>query len=112
MLIVESPSARSLDVIVLNSVMLRSSGVRNESFAISYEYVSVRSRLVCRLTFTGIIFGAWRSRPKIPDARSCEIEPTILPGTDSLNELFMFEMTVTTDDSVIGMSDAPRLKNG
>jgi hypothetical protein len=34
-LIVESPSARSLEVIVLKSVMLRSNGVRNESFAIS-----------------------------------------------------------------------------
>ena len=34
------------------------------------------------------------------------------PGTASLNELFMLEMTVTTDDSVIGMSDAPKLRNG
>src|SRR5688500_5674960 len=97
---------------VLKTVMFSSSGVKNESLATSYDNDSVRSRLVCRFTFTGVIFGERPNKPKIPDARSCEIDPTICPGTASLNELFMFAMTVTTDDSVIGISEAPRLKNG
>jgi hypothetical protein len=37
MVIVESPSERSLEVIVLKTVMFSSSGVKNESLAISYE---------------------------------------------------------------------------
>ena len=48
---------RSLELIVLKTVMFSKSGVRNESLAISYEKVSLRSRLVCILIFTGIIFG-------------------------------------------------------
>ena len=37
---------------------------------------------------------------------------SISPGTDSLKELFKFEMTVTTAVSLIGISDAPKPRKG
>ena len=48
----------------------------------------------------------------MPVERSCEIVPTIWPGTVSLNEFIVFGMTVTTVDSAIGMSEEPRPRNG
>src|SRR5215210_9374085 len=48
----------------------------------------------------------------MPEALSCEIEPTIRLGTDSLKELLAFGTTVTTELSVIGMSATPRLRKG
>src|ERR1051325_513776 len=48
----------------------------------------------------------------MPVERSWEIVPTICPGTVSLNEFIVFGMTVTTEDSDIGMADEPRLRNG
>jgi hypothetical protein len=48
----------------------------------------------------------------MPVERSCEMLPTICPGTVSLKELSVFGMTVTTFDSDIGMSAVPMLRNG
>jgi len=61
---------------------------------------------------SGIIFGATPNWPKIPVARSCEMVPTICPGTASLNELLTLGITVTTEASVIGIWEDPRLRKG
>ena len=40
------------------------------------------------------------------------MDPIIVPGIDNLKELFTLGITVTTAVSLIGISEAPKLKNG